>query len=395
LFRTLILAAAVASMSAPAAFAEEQAEEFLLGDVGVRIDLPKGWEMSRWSDWDFKAKSKDGKMKLEAWATPVQQAVLEADVEAWSAVHTAKVLELNGSEPEVQGTSFAETSGIGVARSEVAFTFAGDMKGVLISATVPVEGQMFHMSLLTAAQRVKKAQQIMDGLVERLEVRSPMTTTASGAKLELDSISSTLPEGWRPVLSQEQSVVTAASKSLVEDLEGCWSAIRPRPGGEPDVMFTCPGGPIMDIGLGLVDEASFAEVEEKLRPRLFGPVPVEAASRVELEGRSGFVYRTDIGPRSLSMGVVPYGEGVARTWAVGTAGTGTDLGADVEALLLGSAYEGDHMVTVSERFSYALSYNPTSPIVMGPGLVLLLLAGGAIFLATRERKDKYADLLED
>ena len=290
-------------MSAPAAFAEEQAEEFLLGDVGVRIDLPKGWEMSRWSDWDFKAKSKDGKMKLEAWATPVQQAVLEADVEAWSAAHTAKVLELNGSEPEVQGTSFAETSGIGVARSEVAFTFAGDMKGVLISATVPVEGQMFHMSLLTAAQRVKKAQQIMDGLVERLEVRSPMTTTASGAKLELDSISSTLPEGWRPVLSQEQSVVTAASKSLVEDLEGCWSAIRPRPGGEPDVMFTCPGGPIMDIGLGLVDEASFAEVEEKLRPRLFGPVPVEAASRVALEALRLRLHRNRA--PLASMGVVP------------------------------------------------------------------------------------------
>ena len=54
----------------------EDAPEFLLGDLGVRIDLPRSWRMTRWSDWDFNAELKRGRdtVLLFAWATPVQTA---------------------------------------------------------------------------------------------------------------------------------------------------------------------------------------------------------------------------------------------------------------------------------------------------------------------------------
>ena len=33
---------------------EDEAPKYLLGDLGVRVDLPSGWNVTRWSDWDLK-----------------------------------------------------------------------------------------------------------------------------------------------------------------------------------------------------------------------------------------------------------------------------------------------------------------------------------------------------
>src|SRR5688572_2062653 len=83
--------------------ARADAPEFLLGDLGVRLDLPAGsWRMTRWSDWDFKAEGRDGAMLLFAWATPVQTPVVEGpDAAGWSRVFEAKVEELQGIDAKV------------------------------------------------------------------------------------------------------------------------------------------------------------------------------------------------------------------------------------------------------------------------------------------------------
>ena len=70
-------------LTAPVASAEDgsQAPEFLLGDVGVRVDLPAGWKMTRWSDWDLQAEKPDEKLILFAWQTPLQVEPTEADAQ--------------------------------------------------------------------------------------------------------------------------------------------------------------------------------------------------------------------------------------------------------------------------------------------------------------------------
>lgn len=393
--RRLFLAALL-SCSLPSLAAGAN-EEFLLGDVGVRIDLPAGWNMLRWSDWDFKAESADGQLKLFAWATPVQQELVEADVDGFVGVHRAKVEELHGSDPAVRSAVLEEVAGRRVVRSEIEFTYTGDLRGVLVSATVPVEGQMFHVSLLTAKARSARANEAMSRLLEALDVQKAPAPVEANAAVQVEGMSTRLPDGWRiPRPNEQEALKKAAQLVGVEDLAPCWSAIHPRAGVEPDVMFSCPGGPVMGIGLGLADAASFAEVEQGLRPRLFGEAPVPPAEMVPLEGRVGFLYAPDLGAdRALRMGVAAYGAGLARVWAHGKAEAAEELSVAVRAALTSASLEGEYPVTVGERFSYAAAYNPSSPLVLGPVLALLLMVGGGIYLATAGRRSPEVDLSDE
>lgn len=376
--------------------AQAEDEPYLLGDLGVRVELPAAWKMERWSDWDFKAESGDGQLRLFAWATPVQQEVVAADAAAWAAVHQSKVEEIHGNEPKVLAAQVAEIGGRTVARSDIEFVYTQDRRGVLVSASLPVEGQMFHLSLLTASVRLPRAQKEIAELVAALEVRSPPAAVEAGASVSSPGMSTRLPEGWRAPLDKERSSFGEISKLVgVEDLGPCWTALRPRAGVGPDLLFSCPGGHVLDVGLGLADAASFAEVDEGLRPRLFGQAPVAPAELVQLADRVGFLYAPDLGGgRALRMGVVAHGGGLARIWAHGPADAGEGLSDAVRAAMLAASFEGGAPVSLGEQFSYALAYNPSSPLVLGPGLLVLVLVGGAIYLATSGRKDSGAELDE-
>ena len=75
-----------------AAFAqvpEPEPEEFLLGDLGVWVDLPDTWKMTRWSDWDFEAKS-DSVPLLWVWSTDLQAEIGE-DPAVWLPIHEEKL----------------------------------------------------------------------------------------------------------------------------------------------------------------------------------------------------------------------------------------------------------------------------------------------------------------
>jgi hypothetical protein len=380
--------------------AEEKDDEYLLGDLGVRVDLPKSWKMLRWSDWDFRAEPADGKMQLYVWATPVQQAIVEDDLTAWSAVHLAKVETLNGTDAALAASTLVDVGGRKAGRFDVAFRFGGKSDALLIGASVPVEGQTVHLAVLTATVRAAQAQRAMTGVLERLDVRKPPAEIAWGGSVTAQGVSTTLPQGWRTPMEQELALVQEIGAALgmakaldVEDMNVCWTALRPQAGTEPEVMFTCPGAAIMDIGLGLADEASFEQVESELRSAWFGAAEVPAATRVDMADRTGFVYASNRGSRGLVMGLVGYGDGLSHTWASGSPENVGSISTSVADAMRGSTYEGTFPVTVSERFLYAMSYNPTSPLVMGPAALLLGVLGGGVYLATRKR-DPYADFDE-
>src|SRR5690606_14578172 len=100
---------------APAAVAAAtEAPEYLLGDLGVRVDLPRGWKMLRWSDWDFKAETQDGGVMLFAWGTPYQVPV-EGEAADWAPVYEAKVKELGGDAPKLVASRIRKEGGRAVA----------------------------------------------------------------------------------------------------------------------------------------------------------------------------------------------------------------------------------------------------------------------------------------
>ena len=81
-----LLALGVALAGAP--------QTYPMNDAGVTLNLSPGWEMTRWSDWDFKAKTRDG-VQVKVWTTPFQVEVTDEAVAAWADMY-AKEMEGEG-----------------------------------------------------------------------------------------------------------------------------------------------------------------------------------------------------------------------------------------------------------------------------------------------------------
>lgn len=383
---TLLLFSLIA---APAAFAAAtEAPEYLLGDLGVRVDLPRGWKMLRWSDWDFKAETQDGGVMLFAWGTPYQVPV-EGEAADWAPVYEAKVKELGGDAPKLVASRIRKEGGRAVAALDLGFTFGGGgAEGVLYGGTITVAGQNFHLATVTAKVNAARAEKARDEILERLDVREegePLKTVAHGV-LSASGIETKLPDGWREPTPPELGEVTKRVAVLgLSDLSKCWIAMRPRPVLEPDVMVTCPAG----LQLGIVDDYSFGGVEPVVREAVFGKAPVPPGEKLELSDRLGFLFDPRLDAQGLAVAVVPYDQGIARTWALGRPGDDT-LVDSVRAAALASTWSGPHPVTPADQASYYLTYRPTHPVVLGSGLVGVLLVGGVLggagFALTRSRK---------
>ncbi len=388
--RTLsMMVFAVIALLAPVRVASaEESPEFLLGDLGVRVDLPKRtWKMTRWSDWDFKGESSDGGTLLFAWGTPVQTPVGSAN--AWGPVFVAKVEELRGQDPEVSGGEVVRALGTDVAYTDVTFAFGDGAKGYVYGATVPIVGQSFHMAIVVPAKRAKAGAAARDMLIRRLEVVTEAAELDYGATVEAAGISTALPEGWREPLEPELKAINPRIGKLgIDDLEPCWVAIRPIPATEPDVMVTCQGG----LLLGVVDEHSFEAADTVVREKMFGRAEVAAGDAVTVGDRVGFAYAPVVG---LAVGVVPYDQGVARTWVVGGEGVTEAL----TGAMQGSSYSGVHPASIGDQVSYWLVHRPFSPVVLCPLLGVfgvggvVLLAGGGLMM--RGRRNRYADFDDD
>ena len=372
------------------AFAQDDAEEFLLADLGVRIDLPDGtWRMTRWSDYDFKAEyaSPTGTMLLFAWATPLQIPV--SDPEGWTATYETKLEELQGLDPKIVKAETENVGGRPVALIDAAFTFGeGGLEGLLYGATLEIAGQNLHLATVSGKQNARELGKQRTVILDKLDVRTAPLRGKFGSSVEASGITTTLPKAWRPPFDPEfPHVVTPAIKQLgLPDLEGCWTAIRPAAGIDVGVMITCQGG----LQLGVVDEHSFEAADVVVRETIFGSVPVEPATPIDVGDRLGFVYAPREG---LAVGIVPYDRRVSRPWVLNA----PDPAADLAAALEGSTFSGPHPASPVDQATYWLVHRTTSPLVLGPlALIVLVLGGGIAFLASRGgSRSRYADFDED
>lgn len=374
------------------AAAADEDEKYLLGDYGVRIDLPEDWQALEWSDAHLQAEAGDRSLKLFVWATPIQVLPDVADVAAWQALHAAHAERIGGRQPVVQASSVGELAGRTTARVDVEFGFTGGLRGVQAGASFAVKAHDLHVAVITAAQRADKARAMVDDVLGRLEVRRPPVDTSGPQQVDAAGMAVTLPAGWRvPVEGEQGTVAAAAARFGVEDLTGCWSGLRPHVGAAPDVMVACQA-PLL---LGVVDAYSFEAVDAELHERLFKGAEVPAAEEVQTEdGRTGFLFRPQPGAHTLRIGVVPTGAGVVRTWVFGEEGRGADFDVALRAVLTSARFVGEHPVGPVDQVRYWLTYRPFSTPVLGAALVLVILLAGLVSLVGRgaRRRPRYDDL---
>lgn len=373
----------VLSFGYPSAFAAD-APEFLLGDLGVRIDLPKSrWTMTRWSDWDFAAKAeKDPVLQVIVWATPIQAPV--ATPAEWSAVYVHKAEEMGGAKTEVTATSAEDVGDRKFAFVDMNFSASPAGAVAMRGATTEIAGRNFHLAVISGRKFARAAERERAEIVRRLEFTTPLADPGYGGTVETERVTTQLPPDWRPLQEGEIDVVTPQLVKLgLEDLTGCWTAIRPRPGQSAGVMVTCS----RPLHLGVVDADSFGEHEVTVREKLFGP-SLPPGTPVEMPDRTGFLFAPRDG---LAMGAAPDGEQVSVTWALGDG----PLGDSVGGALRGTTFRNPHTATAGDQLWYWVRHRTFSPPVLCPSLCCLgsvgalgILVVSVGMLRSRRRSDE-------
>lgn len=368
------------------AFTEEASEEkYLLGDLGVRIDLPNNMKMTRWSDWDFKAETKDKSVMLSSWSDGVQVTPTVKNSQLWTQ-QLIKHTETSGGEAPSLVRSDTK-DGIGFA--EVSFQYK-KTKMTLQGAVIPIEGSNLYLANISTSKNNKRARQSLKDLVRRLDIRAkPRKDLSFGATLEAAGISTTLPEGWRPLLDKEQAFVAPTIDKLGQPVsKDCFVAIHPESGNvNPDIALTCQGG----AWLGVVDSYSFTDIEAELRKKLFGQVKTAPAKMVELNDRVGFLYTPEAAGVSLAVAAVPYDQGVARTWIFGAKENAEFHSRSASQMMQATTYSGSHPASLGDRISY-LMYRPI--YLAGVAILFLAILGGLgllLFKAFGSQKSKYQE----
>lgn len=359
----LVLASLLASAPARA-----EDEKYLLGDFGVRLQLGDDWSNTAWSDWAFDGNKNDRTQLLYVWGEEVQVGLKAEDLDAWSKVYLEKIDALKGRNGTVRTKEIREIGGHPVARFELDYAM-GDAPYAMSGGTFPVEGQMVHVALVSFGAKAAEGAKALDVILAASEYRKPPAVFADGAEVSASGISAKLPAGWHAPLEVELPKLTVPARGFgIEALDGCWSAIRGRANGEPDVLVACPG----KVNLGVVDDFSFEGVDGQIRERFFKGVPVRGVEKiVSQDGHLGFLYTFDVAAGALVAGIVPYGEGVARVYAYDPADQGAGLDGIVRELLTNGTFAGQHPAGFGQYFTYYLKYRPFSPMVIGPVLVLL------------------------
>jgi hypothetical protein len=393
---TLVVGLLAFGAPALAQDAEEAAPEFLLGDVGVRVDLPRGWKMTRWSDWDFKAETADP-LLLQAWSSEVQSDPSQLDAEVWNQGYLDKLEEMGAASDgiKLEKAEVVTIQDTPMALLDYSFALKSGTPAVLRGGTVSVEGQMFHLAIVAIKRHTKKVDQTRADLLDRLDIQSPAADVVWAPKLSGadGGFEHTLPDNWREPLQLENAQVNTQIGAMgMEVTDSCWLAMRPAGLAEPDALAACQQG----LQLGVVDGYSFEGIDAQLKTKFFGEkAKIGPAKQIDLDDRVGFLY--DLSDKGLAVGVVPYNNGVVSIRAKGTPGD-VSLAEAVEATMRASSYSGTHPAGIGDMVSYYLSYRPLHPVVLAPAALLLLLLGGAamgLMMLLGGRKNKYEDLAED
>ncbi|RME25454.1 MAG: hypothetical protein D6798_08965 [Deltaproteobacteria bacterium] len=401
LLAALLLSLAVGRSSIAVA-AEADDEGYAMNDVGGTLYLPPGWEMQTWADWEFKAKSRDGVL-MRLYLTPFQ---VEPDAAAAAAFagSTRERLERDGAvdfEDIVSEVGEAELKGgrtVPAVRTSMRFTFEKQKtKGVVYAAAITGRGQVIHFETITAARQARKAARALDALLAGFELEKlPEETVGPRVASEEAGFAFTAPEGWRAPVTAELGAVRAITAKVGEDKldpKRCAVAIHPVAVGDPDVIFACE----VYAFLGPVDEYSFEGEEAVLHERYFGrsDKPVDPAEKLTMGDRLGFLYKPPVAGHAVRLALAPYDKGLVQMW--GLAGTMDEDALDAAVRAAAGSLEFTHegggqpVIAMDKRIAYYLKYRPTSPVVLGPAALLVVLVGAGIALG-RKKGNKYEDI---
>ena len=372
------------------------AEPFLMNDVGGTLTLPSGFEMVRWSDWDFKAKGANGTIMYKLWLTPYQAPISKATGAVFADEYVRKLGNEGGGDGELQRTEIKTLGGRDVVISEIVFKAKGGKgaEGVYIGAAMAGAGQTIHSRVISSKRNVKAARNALESTLKTFQLKNKPLEVVSGEVTSGAGFGATLPEGWRaPVAPEMAEVLKITSKMWKSDLnsEECFSGIKTTGIGEPEVLFACSkfwdGTP--------VDELSFADIEREWREIFFGKAGAELppGELIAVGDRTGALFRPRDGENPIRLLVAPYDGGLMATWL---RGSGADVAAaDAAMMAMASTVKftgpdgGQPLIRPDRWVSYYLTHRPTHPFVLAP---MLLIIGGIVVLVRRGRgKNPYDD----
>lgn len=346
---------------------------YSMPDSGFTLVAP-GWHMSRWSDYDFKGHNADNTVFASAWSTSFQlqfdEAVAKELAVGWK---TKLEEEEHATDVTVDAVRVEDVAGQKRVRGELSFTTGGGIKGVYTAAAFATDGLTAQVATLSTAQNKKRGADALESLLGHLEVTRAPANLGATEELHTAEASATLPTGWRnPVAGEKDYVRPLFGKTGAKDPDACTPAIRPRVGGEADLMIACPD----DSGARVLDTYSFDDEAALLGGRLFGkgasalPAPERVARGEDL----AILFHANAG---LWVGAVPTAKGSQVVWVSGRGSDDQALGDAARAVLGGLKLtpEATPAPTFGELMFHRLSYNPTHPAVLVPGLLILAALG--------------------
>lgn len=372
--------------------AQAEDDHWVLADAGWGVKLPAGWEVPSggWSDWSLKAKHKDGSM-LQIWVTPFQVPVNKDNVASWAKMYEEQIAAEAKAEVSVVDQEVIDLGGRKTGHVTLKVVVKGG-KGVAEVYAVEGAGHTVHARVVTGARKAKTATTTLRTLIETVRIdQAPFTTKSGKVASDQGGFELTLPEGWRvPLQAEDDEVAKVVGTIGIEEIDrSCVVGVRARAVDNPDVTLLCPTA----LHLDPLDEHSFEGVEATLHEQFFGRAKAEVpvGEAVTIGDRMGVYFRPPAATGSFRLAIAPYDQGMLTWWGVGSDGLDADLMKMQSSVAFTGPNGGAPIVRADRWLSYYLTYRPTSPLVLGPLVLLVGLIGGAIALA-RRRKPAYEDI---
>lgn len=377
-----------------AALSVALAEPYALADAGITFELPPAWEMREWSDWDFKGRSADASVALEAWYTPFQQGLSPAGAKEFAGLYSGKIAAMRGVDPEMEKVEIVTIVGRQTARTDMKFSFdKKGAKGVLYAAAFPVDGKVMHVITYAAASNAGRAEKALSAIVERITVQKPPADLSGlGGTLPTElGFSATLPEQWRRPLPSEEGDISGMLAGIgPKDPAKCGQAVRPYADGTADLMLLCDE----DWHVGIVDADSFEDEQNLLKGNLFGKAAdkVPKADPIQTKDRMGFLLRPEINGKDMRLAVMSYDRGAAVGWVIGPSGHASYLEEVARATMSGLTFTGPNGGLPEHEIGavvvHTLTYNPLHPgVLCCVGATLMFLGGVAVLVFRSPKRD--------
>lgn len=339
------------------------AEPYVLAEAGITFNLPAGWEMTRWSDWDFTAKHQAG-LAMEQWYTGWQLPVDVAAGKSFASLYAERLEDQRAGNLVTTSVTAEKAGRIDFVHTQVDFNFDNGKgpKGVAHFAAIGGEGKVLHLVIYAAGPNGPRAAAQLVQIIERLSLDKPPADVASlgGAQPSTLGFTVNLPAGWRvPLPAEKAEVSTLAGTTGATKADACFAAARPDPAGTA-LLLLCGG----TWTLGIVDADSFPDKAPLVTAGLFGKAATKLAAPTPLTtpDRTGFLFRPEINDHDLRAAVVPYDKGAIYGWIVGPTGSGAELESVLGSTLQGLTYDGPNNglaeFPFGERMMHTIQYNP-------------------------------------